>query len=114
MGVDVTDTVPVNERIENSPLPSSHGSSEEDLAYYTVRRLTPESVKAKLQIPTAHIYGESDKLLSESLDLVKMCEGSFASTFKHGGGHDVPMDNETSKKIRDAIEIAIGKSQMLS
>ena len=112
MGVDVTNTVPANERLETST--GSRDSSEEDLTYNSVRRLTPESTRTKLQIPTAHIYGKKDKLLNESLDLVKMCEGDFASVFEHGGAHDIPMDDETSRKIRDAIEITIGKSQMLT
>ena len=106
----MTKIVPANERLETWGSPDS---SEEDLTSSSVRRLTPSSVKAKLQIPTAHIYGIQDALLNESLDLVKMCDESFASTYQHGGGHDIPMDEETSKKIRDTIEIAVGKSQML-
>ena len=111
LGVDATESVPANERL--AP-PNSGTLSEMDLANYAVRRLTPGSVKAKILIPTAHVYGENDPLLNESLDLVKMCEGSFASTIMHSGAHDIPMDEETSKKIKEVIEIAIGKSQMLS
>ena len=114
LGVDVTDIVPANERLETWSEPSSRDSSEENLPYHPVRRLTPDSCKAKLLIPTAHIYGSNDTLLNESLDLVKMCDSSFASTYMHGGGHDIPMDYDTSVKIRDTIEIAVGKSQMLS
>ena len=112
LGVDVTDMVPANERLNPRISPDS-SDSDEDLTSYRVRRLTPVSVRSKILIPTAHIYGEKDNLLNESLDLVKMCEGSFASTFQHHGGHEIPMDDETSKKIRDCIELAVEKSQML-
>ena len=114
LGVDVTAIVPANERLESWSEPSSRDSSEENLSYHPVRRLTPDSFKAKLQLPTAHIYGANDTLLNESLDLVKMCDSSLASTFMHDGGHEIPMDYETSLKIRDTIEIAVGKSQMLT
>ena len=106
--------MPVNERFDVSESSDSSFSSEEDLSDTSVRRLTPQSVKAKIRIPTAHIYGKEDVLLKESLDLVKMCDESLATTFMHHGAHDIPMQIETSKNIHDVIEKAIERSHMMS
>ena len=110
----MTDAVPMNERLDLSDSSDSSFSSQEDMADTLVRRLTPQSVKAKIRIPTAHIYGQQDELLKESLDLVKMCDESMATTFMHHGGHDIPFEMETSKSIHDAIETTIERSNMIS
>ena len=110
----MTDIVPANERLDLSDSSDSTFSSQEDPADTLVRRLTPQSVKAKIRIPTAHIYGKEDALLCESLDLVKMCDDSLATTLMHHGGHDIPLEMETSKSIHGVIEKAIERSHMMS
>ena len=113
-GVDVTDVVPLDERFDYASSSESSLSSDEDLTDTTIRRLTPESTGAKIRIPTAHIYGENDTLMTESQDMLKMCDHSLTSTFVHHGGHDIPLEVETSKKIHGVIEETIERSHMMS
>ena len=113
-GVDVTDIVPADERLDTSDTSDSSMSSQEDLSDTLVRRLTPQSVRVKIRIPTAHIYGRNDSLVEESKALLQMCDESLMSTFVHQGGHDIPLSTETSRKIHDTIEETFERSQMMS
>ena len=112
-GIDVTNIIPVNERLDQSD--SETGSStDEDPADALCRRLTPQSCNAKISIPTAHIYGDSDPLKPESTDVIEMCDPMMRSTFVHQGAHDIPLEYETSQHIHDTIQKAIERSNMIS
>lgn len=56
--------------------------------------------KARIAIPTAHIYGRQDSWRPHSLDLVALCERPVV--FEHDGGHEVPIS--ASEQICDVIE----------
>ena len=110
----MTASVPEFERLYVSDSSDSSLSSQDDPADTLVRRLTPQSTKAKIRIPTAHIYGDQDDLMQESVVVEQMCDETVASTFVHHGGHEIPFQSETSTKIHDVIEKAIERSHMMS
>ena len=114
LGRDVTEEARPEERPKRPPSFDSAYSSEEDIAKYTVRVFKADCVKAKIQMPTAHIYGTEDSVLHECRELVKMCDKSVTFTYEHNGEHVIPMDADTNKAIRDVIMMAVERSDMLS
>ncbi|MCJ1298808.1 hypothetical protein MMC08_001598 [Hypocenomyce scalaris] len=98
LGVDITE----------DPGTYAPPSAKEGLA--RCRWMDPAVTKARIQIPTAHIYGDKDEFLNQALELVKLSEMSLASTFVHQGGHDIPVRPDVCKGIRDAIVTAVDQS----
>ncbi|KAH8430735.1 uncharacterized protein LDX57_008399 [Aspergillus melleus] len=47
-------------------------------------------VEVPLQLPTAHIWGETDSHSDTSRMLCTMCRPEWCSPFVHSGGHEVP------------------------
>ena len=113
-GIDVTDVVPADERLDVSDSSDSSLSTQDDLSDTLCRRLTPSSVNVRIRIPTAHIYGSNDSLVAESQALQSLCDETIASSFVHDGGHEIPLQVEASKKIYNTIEQAIERSNMIS
>ncbi|MCJ1227278.1 hypothetical protein MMC12_003933 [Toensbergia leucococca] len=115
LGKDVTEHVKPNERPPLRRKSTDSGyESDDDVSSDTVRLFCVESEKTKIQIPTAHIYGSEDKLMHESVEVELMCDKRVAFSYKHKGGHDVPMDAVTSKGIRDTVALAIDRCETFS
>lgn len=63
-----------------------------------------------IDLPTVNVIGQQDLCYNQSLQLSKSCESSMSQTIFHSGGHDVPRDDITSRKIAMAIEKAAKKA----
>ena len=113
-GEDVTHKVPTNELPSRRTSTDSGYSSEEDSAKDSIRVLYANSTKARIQIPTAHLYGENDSYLHESLEVLDLCDPRLALEFKHKGGHEVPMDMTSNKKIHDIIATTCERGETFS
>ncbi|MCJ1318878.1 hypothetical protein MMC15_004210 [Xylographa vitiligo] len=113
-GEDVTHKVPTSELPSRRQSTDSGYDSDEDSAKDSIRVLYARSTKARIQIPTAHLYGENDSYLHESLEVLDLCDPRLALEFKHKGGHEVPMDTESNKKIRDIIAMTCERAETFS
>ena len=113
-GKDVTELVKPDELPRSRRSMDSGYESEADAANCRVRLLCVEVEKTKIAIPTAHIYGAEDKLMHESVEVEEMCDKRLAFTYKHKGGHEIPMDAITSKAIRDTIALTIERCDTFS
>jgi len=113
-GEDVTDKVPMSELPGRRSSTDSGYSSDEDSAKDSIRVLYANSTKARIQIPTAHLYGENDQYLHESLEVVDLCDQRLSIEYKHKGGHEVPMDAVSNKKIRDIIAMTCERGETFS
>jgi len=113
-GKDVTDKVPTSELPGRRSSTDSGYSSDEDSAKDSIRVLYANSTKARIQIPTAHLYGENDQYLHESLEVVDLCDQRLSIEYKHKGGHEVPMDAVSNKKIRDIIAMTCERGETFS
>jgi hypothetical protein len=76
-----------------------------------IKRFHPAVDKHRIAIPTAHIYGRQDPYYNQSLDLIKLCENKWVSTYEHLEGHNVPRASSVTKGIVDAIEKAVRASE---
>lgn len=63
-----------------------------------------------IDIPTVNVVGEQDLCYNQSVQLSKSCDSSMSQIIFHSGGHDVPRDDVTSRKIAAAIEKAAKKA----
>jgi len=116
LGKDVT------EHVKPEDLPKSRKSfdsgyssePEQDTAKNAVHLFCVEVEKARIQIPTAHIYGNEDPLKHESVEVELMSNKNVAVSYTHKGGHGIPMDEVTSKCISDVIHMAMGKCEIIS
>ena len=75
--------------------------------YYQMFHPTVDSIR--IQIPTAHIYGQKDPWYLHSKELVKLCSKDVASVFEHDGGHVIP--RLLSEEICDVIETAVAMAE---
>ena len=70
--------------------------------------------KARIAIPTAHVFGRRDGLWGRhATDLVEMCGGKEAPgvyVYEHGEGHEIPRDE--AEEICEVIEMAIAKMML--
>ena len=113
-GKDITNTVPEDELPQKRRSTDSGYSSDEQSVKDSIRIFYADSTKARIRIPTAHLYGENDSYLHESLELADMCDPRLAVEVKHQGGHEVPMDAISNKKIRDMIAITCERGATFS
>jgi len=113
-GKDVTDKVPASELPDRRRSTDSGYSSDDDSGRDSIRVFYADSTKARIQIPTAHLYGENDSYLHESLEIVDLCDQRLSLEFKHKGGHEVPMDAVSNKKIRDIIAMTCERGETFS
>lgn len=79
----------------------------------SIRRFHSTIDTARIEIPTAHIYGRHDPYFSQSLELVNMCQSDLAMTFDHGGGHDIPRSAEVNEAIAGVIERTVTRSELM-
>ncbi|OCK83580.1 hypothetical protein K432DRAFT_290762 [Lepidopterella palustris CBS 459.81] len=76
-----------------SPLPS------------TVRRMHPQLDQARIDIPTADMYGKQDtEYYDQSKNLVKFCNPASCFTVEHPGGHEVPRSARLVRDVAGAIK----------
>ncbi|MCJ1391332.1 hypothetical protein MMC18_004195 [Xylographa bjoerkii] len=113
-GKDVTDKVPASGLPDRRRSTDSGYSSDDNSARDSIRVFYADSTKARIQIPTAHLYGENDSYLHESLEIVDLCDQRLSLEFKHKGGHEVPMDAVSNKKIRDIIAMTCERGETFS
>jgi predicted esterase len=57
-----------------------------------------------LGIPSLHVCGRADPMLSESLSLMHLCESGTATLIMHKLGHTIPRDRAAIGLIIDAVE----------
>jgi len=114
LGKDVTEHVKPEDRPKSRESFDSGYSSDQNTADNSVHLFCVEVEKARIQIPTAHIYGNEDPLRHESIEVELMCNKNLAVSYAHKGGHDIPMDEPTSKCISDVIHLATKLCETIS
>ena len=65
----------------------------------------------RIDIPTAHIYGDKDEYFKQSLALVGLCDMGAAKVFDHGGGHFLPRDQWMAKKMGEVVRYALDRAR---
>lgn len=94
---------------------SGYSSEEDDGASpYIVRRFVPHVDRERIEIPNAHVYGETDIDLKKSLALAQMCNEKMRWTYMHPGGHEIPRSEEVHKKIVEVVHAATVRSEIMS
>lgn len=68
-----------------------------------IRRFSPRTHKDRINIPTAHLYGEYDPWRAQSLRLIHLCDQKQAVSFEHGGAHNLPRTAEQSKEMAKVV-----------
>lgn len=81
---------------------------------HVVRRLHPSVDTLRIGIPTAHIYGSKDPYYRQSLELARLCESQWMSTYEHPDGHIVPRDKGVNVKIAATIECTLSMVDVFS
>ncbi|GME69356.1 unnamed protein product [[Candida] boidinii] len=85
---------------------------------YSNFKVTPEKYQKyyhpKIKIPTLHIMGELDTLVSNerSMAFYECCEESTATILKHPGGHYVPNTKEFVKKQVAWVQSIMGVQEV--
>ncbi|OWB78091.1 hypothetical protein B5S32_g2277 [[Candida] boidinii] len=85
---------------------------------YSNFKVTPEKYQKyyhpKIKIPTLHIMGELDTLVSNdrSMAFYECCEESTATVLKHPGGHYVPNTKEFVKKQVAWVQSIMGVQEV--
>lgn len=71
----------------------------------TVRRMHPQLDQARIDIPTADMYGKQDtEYYDQSKNLVKFCNPASCFTVEHPGGHEVPRSARLVRDVAGAIK----------
>lgn len=65
--------------------------------------------RARITIPTVHIYGSKDPRWPASIQLAEFCDDKME--YDHGGGHDIPRSTEVSNRIADMIRQVMAQIQ---
>ncbi|GKZ00498.1 hypothetical protein MPSEU_001002200 [Mayamaea pseudoterrestris] len=63
-----------------------------------------QSQSLLIQIPSLHVYGETDRLIEPALSQAVMNHYEHAESHVHAGGHHVPMQAESTKVYLDFID----------
>lgn len=79
-----------------------------------IRRFSPRTHKDRIDIPTAHLYGQSDPWRAQSLRLVELCDQKQAVCFEHNGAHRVPRAQDQSQEMAKAILHTFQNAQFVS
>lgn len=56
-----------------------------------------------ISIPTFHIMGSQDAMISGVMALYNVCDPDTADLFDHGGGHIIPRDAQTVTELAKGI-----------
>jgi predicted esterase len=60
-----------------------------------------------ISIPTFHIMGSQDAMISGVMALYNVCDPDTADLFDHGGGHIIPRDAQTVTEISKIIRAMV-------
>jgi hypothetical protein len=58
----------------------------------------------KIAIPTVHVYGSKDPRFPASVTLAQFCNESVRRTLDHGGGHEIPRNEDVSAMLVELVE----------
>jgi hypothetical protein len=68
-----------------------------------------DEVGEVISIPSLHIFGCEDALLSSAIALFNVCNQSCAEMYDHGLGHIVPRDTENVESLGCLLQELISK-----
>lgn len=79
--------------------------------YMKPRCFHPDLHHERINIPTAHVWGSQDLFKSHAQLLVRLCDGSLATTYEHSGEHDVPHKLEENKMFARIFQKTVLRSE---
>jgi len=95
---------------EASDTDSGSSESDDELSHIP-RLLHPLMVKARVSIPTVHLYDPKDPYHKQCELVVRLCDKFLTREVLHGGGHDLPADPNELKACAAAIVKAMEKGR---
>ncbi|KAE8377421.1 serine hydrolase FSH [Aspergillus bertholletiae] len=91
----------------NARPPYDHAAWVADRIAY----LESAQMGARLDMPTAHIWGSADPQAEEAQRAVNFCDSERSSIFVHAKGHEIPISAEDTVSIAKVINRAIHQSR---
>lgn len=76
--------------------------------------LHPDVTSIRVKVPTVHIIGKKDDVLSGAKNMMELCDARQRLVYIHEGGHEVPRGKTDLLRIKDLIEKAVHNSTMMS
>ncbi|KAJ5166246.1 uncharacterized protein N7482_005027 [Penicillium canariense] len=75
----------------------------------TGRYLLQDEDGQLISIPTVHIMGTQDAMISGTMALYNVCDPDTADLFDHGGGHIIPRDAQTVTEVVKIIRTMVSE-----
>lgn len=69
-----------------------------------------DEIEERVEVPTAHIVGRKDPIYLGSMAMYNLCNPTSASVFDHGGGHAIPWNLASTRRIAEEIRLVIKRS----
>lgn len=71
----------------------------------------PDLYDGRLELATAHLWGERDLFNPHSREFFRLCDPELATFLQHDGGHDVPQSWDDNERFSEIIQKTVLKSQ---
>ncbi|KAJ5096784.1 hypothetical protein N7456_007505 [Penicillium angulare] len=82
-----------------------------DNDYLRPRCFHPELYDDRLELATAHLWGERDIFDPHSRKFFQLCDSDLARSHQHDGGHDFPQSWDDNERFSEIIQKTVLKSQ---
>jgi hypothetical protein len=80
-------------------------------AHLRPRCFHPDLYDGRLDLATAHLWGDQDIFAQHARMVLRLCDSELATFYQHDGGHDIPQSWEDNERFSEIVQNTVLKSQ---